>query len=421
MSTQYDAQSEQVVDESRASIYNAARLNRGSGGADRHRNREQRHAGGKCGEWLASTPRRRCGRFGAAQSATNTTWIAASVTPVQGKTSSEIPNAPTFRASNGFPGVPDAKSDGIQGFTVNPAPQTTPPTSNAGVFGRNNDLNGVGTWGEAPNGTGAFGDSSSGSGVAGSSNTGTGLYGQSTSGAGAQGFSSSGIGLYGQSSSGVGISGLSTSSYGIVGVTAAGGPFSGITGGANANGAAAFAGGTSNPAAYAAYFTGSVVVNGPFTVVDPTQKHGAIKFRDGSYNTLYSMESPEPWLEDFGTATFTNGSVNVNLPTDFANIVKTNDYHVFLAEVDGHHHLTVQKKTATGFTVQADPEIAALKGKNAADLTGTVSWRVVAKPQTDKKADRLAKFELPKIKIPGVDADLPKVDRPTVPASRPKK
>ncbi len=70
---------------------------------------------------------------------------------------------PILQILNGFNGAADLKQDGIQGYTIG--------AGNAGVFGRNNDLNGVGTWGEGPNGIGIFGDSGSGSGVAGNSSS----------------------------------------------------------------------------------------------------------------------------------------------------------------------------------------------------------------------------------------------------------
>jgi hypothetical protein len=95
---------------------------------------------------------------------------------------STVANLPAFRVINAFGGNPDNNQDGIQGY----AAQQQGQKSNSGVFGRNNDLDGVGIWGEAQSGTGAFGDSGSGSGVAGNSGTGAGVYGQSTSGYGGQ-------------------------------------------------------------------------------------------------------------------------------------------------------------------------------------------------------------------------------------------
>jgi hypothetical protein len=102
---------------------------------------------------------------------------------------------------NNFTGSVDQMSFGIAGFASGGA---------AGVFGRNNDLNGVAVWGEAPNGTGIFGDSSSRAGVAGSSNAnGIGAVTGASSGG-------TGIGVLGQadSSLAVGVSGTSTQGIG---------------------------------------------------------------------------------------------------------------------------------------------------------------------------------------------------------------
>jgi hypothetical protein len=204
------------------------------------------------------------------------------------------------------------------------------------------------------------------------------------------------IGVQGQAR-GIGVYGLSSGSYGIVGITSAGAPFSGITGGANTPGAAAFAGGTSTPGCYAAYFTGPVVVDGSFTVVNPANKHGAIKHPDGTYRLLYSMESPESWIEDFGTGALVNGRADVPLDPDFAAVAQTGDYHVFLTEYDRHSGLYVTTRAAGGFVVQAEK----------AGASGAFSWRIVAKPKVETKVQRLGKFAMPNLKIPTVN-DLPK-------------
>jgi hypothetical protein len=80
---------------------------------------------------------------------------------------------------------------------------------------------------------------------------------------------------------GIGVYATANTGYGVLGVSNMAG-YSGCTGAAYVAGTAAFAGGTSTPGAYAAYFTGPVVVDGDFTVIDPTRKHGAIKHPDGS-------------------------------------------------------------------------------------------------------------------------------------------
>jgi len=136
-----------------------------------------------------------------------------------------------------------------------------------------------------------------------------------------------------------------------------------------------------------------VVVSGSLFIGG--NKSAYVKHPDGSHRALYCVESPESWFEDFGKGTLVNGKADVQLDADFASLVHADDYHVFLTEIDTHHHLNVTKPTPTGFTVTADGEGAALKGKKAGDLSGTFSYRVVAR-RKDVKGDRLAKVELPK-------------------------
>jgi hypothetical protein len=62
--------------------------------------------------------------------------------------------------------------------------------------------------------------------------------------------------------------------------------------------------------------------------VNTTQKHGTIQHPDGSFQTLYRMESPEPWLEDFGRGRLINGKTYVRFAPDFAVVMETSDYHV---------------------------------------------------------------------------------------------
>jgi hypothetical protein len=319
------------------------------------------------------------------QTATSGTWLATT----------SVTTAPAFRATNAFGGTPDAHGDGIQGYTVG--------TSNAGIFGRNNELNGVGAWGEAPNGTGTFGDSNSGSGVAGSSVTGAGIYAQSTSGAGVFGVSNSNNGVYGQSATGYGVYGLSNGGYGVVGVTTAAG-FGGCTGITSTPGASAFVGGA--PAgSYAAYFSGATVVQGDFAVVGGT-KNAAVKDKNGVHRLVHCVEAPEAWFEDFGTGQVVNGKGQVKLDPDFMSLVHASDYHVFLTEYDTNNGLSVSNRTAASFDVKA----------NNANGNGSFSWRLVAK-RGDVKSERLAKFNLPSIKVP-TTRDLATPQKPTPPKGR---
>jgi hypothetical protein len=81
------------------------------------------------------------------------------------------------------------------------------------------------------------------------------------------------------------------------------------------------------------------------------------------------VESPESWFEDFGRARLVCGEAIVPLDRDFAAVVDTSDYHVFLAGYEGRSDLSVCDRTSEDFRVRA----------TAGDVDGTFSWRVVAK------------------------------------------
>jgi hypothetical protein len=179
---------------------------------------------------------------------------------------------------------------------------------------------------------------------------------------------------------GFAIYGLCAKGHGLVGATATAG-------------AAAVVGASNGVAgAYAGAFYGSVVVSGAFTVFGA--KSAAVPHPDGSHRRLYCLESPESWFEDFGTGHLQCGRAEVMIDPDFAAIVDLADYHVFLTEYDTDAMLRVRHRTRTGFAVEADPDMAALKGKKESDLTGTFSWRVVAK-RKDIKGERLAPVTIP--------------------------
>jgi hypothetical protein len=274
-----------------------------------------------------------------------------------------------------------------------------------GVFGRS-ESNGYGVYGQAISGIGVEGIIPAMNGAQQNTTPNTiAIQGNNQStgagGIGVQGIAQTGYGVGGYSG-GVGVYGLSSGSYAIVGVTTAGSPFSGITGSADTPGAAAFAGGTSTPGCYAAYFTGPVVVDGEFTVVDPTRKHGAIKHPDGSYRLLYSMESPDSRIEDFGKGQLAGGTASIALDKDFAAIADTSDYAVFAMPLADCNGLYVTNQRASGF------EVHELRGGTS---NVAFRFRIVVTPKTQAKVTRLAKFELPKIKIPTVN-DLPKMPAP---------
>jgi hypothetical protein len=175
----------------------------------------------------------------------------------------------------------------------------------------------------------------------------------------------------GPGAGGFAIYGLSAKGHGLVGATAAAG-------------AAAVVGATNGVAgAYAAAFYGPVIVGGNFTVVGGA-KSAVVPHPDGSHRRLYCVESPESWFEDFGRGTLACGEAMVRLDPDFAAVVDTADYHVFLTAYDFNSDLAVFDRSPDGFRVRTS---------EAAE--GAFSWRIVAK-RKDISAPRFETVEIPK-------------------------
>ena len=95
--------------------------------------------------------------------------------------------------------------------------------------------------------------------------------------------------------------------------------------------------------------------------------------------TLYCMESPECWFEDFGSARLSGGSATVRIDPGFAQTVHTGEYHVFLQAEGECKGLAVLDKTATGFVVRE-------LGAGTSDVPFT--YRIVAR-RKDVTAPRL--------------------------------
>ena len=307
--------------------------------------------------------------------------------------------------------------------------------SSDGVYGTSSGSGRTGVVGscDQPYGIGVSGSSSSYYGVLGSTDTGIGVVGDvKAGGAGTSNIGvlgrvgaitpnsqSNTVGVYGQNlgtgAGGVGVYGSSTAGYGVLGI---------LTG---AGGQAALYGATydgATPAFYAVnygskttafgppiagYFIGQVIINGNYTATGT--KSAAVPHPDGSHRLLYCVESPEAWFEDFGEGIITGGKGEVKLDPDFVAVVDTAKLHVFTESHDEAHHLAVKTRSGNGFTVAADPSgPATARGVKASDISGTFTWRVVAK-RKDVKAERLAKFALPKLAPP---------PPPPVPGEKPK-
>jgi len=256
---------------------------------------------------------------------------------------------------------------GVWGYAV------TNANPSAGVLGEHNSATGVGIWGRAgvggvqTDGTGVLGESAGGQGVLGripatSNRNATAVYGLNYSSYAGPASGAGGFGVYG----------LSARGHGLVGATASAG-------------GAAVVGATNGVAgAFAAAFYGPVIVGGDFTVVGGA-KSAAVAHPDGTHRRLYCVESPESWFEDFGKGQLAGGSADVRINPDFAALVHTDDYHVFLTAHDDHDGLHVKNQRADGFTVRA-------RGGSGC---ATFSWRVVAK-RRDIEGPRLERVDIPK-------------------------
>ncbi len=73
----------------------------------------------------------------------------------------------------------------------------------------------------------------------------------------------------------------------------------------------------------------------------------------GGRRLVYTIESPEVWLEDFGSGQLQNGAAQVAIDPIFASSVDLEgEYHVFITPLGDSNGLYVTNKTATGFEVR---------------------------------------------------------------------
>jgi hypothetical protein len=96
---------------------------------------------------------------------------------------------------------------------------------------------------------------------------------------------------------------------------------------------------------------------------------------DGDTRALYGVQSPQAWLEDFGTAQLRDGTAFVKLEALFAKAIQADSsYHVFLTPLGETQGLYVAKKTPTGFEVRE-------QGGGTSDIA--FDYRIVAQPAGD--------------------------------------
>jgi hypothetical protein len=238
-----------------------------------------------------------------------------------------------------------------------------------GVYGFSGSNNGTGVQGYVSATTGAtagvFGrsDSEIGFGVYGTTHALTGsnygVYGESLSigGTGVHGYASSTSGLtYGvfgetRSPTGRGVEGYASATtgtnYGVYGYTA-------------------------STDGYGVYYVGGLAGTGTKSAIVDTQDYG--------WRTLYAVESPQNWFEDFGEASLSAGEAIVSIDPIFAQTVNLDQpYHVFLTPRGDFCSLYVAETTSTSFTVRA---------KEGPGCEITFDYRIIA-PRRDYEDLRL--------------------------------
>ena len=256
--------------------------------------------------------------------------------------------------------------------------------------------------------TGVFGQSAGGTGVRGNSTTGVGSTGISQDAAGVYGFSNTGPGVYANSGSGPGFFATSTQTA-VWGRSGAG---TGVFGQATSNGIGVY--GAAGPGGYAGYFEGNVYISGGLAGGDVSSS--LVQARDGGRRAVYSVDSTEPVVEDFGEGTLASGRAQVGLDADFSVVIDVGPYHVFLTEGGDYGGIYVHRKDSSGFEVRARNTGAG----------GPFSYRVVAK-RKGTAGKRLEKLERPKglnvkdlepPKLPEMLKPEPTKSEPTKPDSR---
>jgi len=256
-----------------------------------------------------------------------------------------------------------------------------------GVYGDHGSASGIGVHGVCAesNGIGVRGTASGA--------TGTGVLGEIPSTTSA----TKTVAVHGinqsSGSGGYGVFGQSTVLHGVVGISGTGAGASGVVAVGTAPGTVGFQSVAQGGATYAGYFFGAVSIQGSLGVTG--SKFAVVKGADGQYRGMYAVESPECWFEDVGVGKLVNGTAEITLEPLFAQHIHTEtDYHVFVTENGENNALHVTGKTATGFAIQADAATLKAKGKSAAAVNGTFSYRVMAK-RNDIEGKRLPVWEMP--------------------------
>jgi hypothetical protein len=274
--------------------------------------------------------------------------------------------------------VADGSGTGVLGASGNGYGVLGESTDNAGVVGRS--TNSVGIWGSVGESVGVLGESTDNAGVLGRSTNSVGVWGsvgesygvlgESTDNAGVVGRSTNSVGIWGSVGKSFGVLGESTDGIGVVGRSDGG---TGVFGSVNRD----------RPDGLAGRFVGQVLIEGDLTVTGV--KGAVVRHADGSHRLLCAIESPECWFEDFGEAALKDGKAEVQLDPDFAAMIETTGYHVFLTSYGDSDGLYVADRTANSFMVREQKQ-----GTNNL----VFSYRVVAR-RKDIATHRLARIRMP--------------------------
>ena len=78
----------------------------------------------------------------------------------------------------------------------------------------------------------------------------------------------------------------------------------------------------------------------------------AIATPTGGKVGMYSMQTPENWIEDFGSAQLVNGVAKINIESQLKGVVSgTSEYHVYVTPAGDCEGLFVTNRTAGSFEV----------------------------------------------------------------------
>jgi hypothetical protein len=314
-------------------------------------------------------------------------------------------NGPCVRGSavNAWPGVvgESESGNGVLGTSTTSNGVRGISSQGAGVSGRSENPQGIGVFGEAvvDGGTGVFGNAlgpgggvgvrgnaaGNGTGVTGYvDGAGNGVWGEvADTGIGVVGKApDGGTGIFGEAAGGgTGVWGEAPepAGTGVIGNAPGGG--TGVKG--QADGAGNGVVGSAPSTGWAGVFWGNVYISGDLSTQGA--KSAVLRHSDGSLRRVYALESPESWFEDFGRAEVVDGRAEVELDNEFASMVHTDAYLVFLTPEGETQGLYVSARSPDGFEVRE---------QQGGRSNLTFSYRIVAK-RSDIEARRLEQIEAP--------------------------